>query len=104
MSTSDAPGIPGVFIIFFVIVVVIAVTGAIVRAVTLARGGLNPVVAKEQLEVRLAENLKSAATAAPSGPAKAIEERLAELDDLHDRGIITAEERAAGRAKIIAGD
>jgi hypothetical protein len=32
------------------------------------------------------------------------EERLSELDDLYQRGVITVEERAAGRAKVIGGD
>jgi hypothetical protein len=92
------------FVIFAVIVVAIAIGTAIWRAVVLSRGGLNPVVAKEQLEAQLARNLRDTATATSGQPAKSIEERLAELDDLSERGIITAEERAAGRAKIIGGD
>ena len=104
MPTSNAPGIPAGFIVLFVIVASIAVGGAIWRAVVLSRGGLNPMVAKEQLEVRLAQSLKNAATSAPGQPAKTIEERLTELDDLYERGVISAEELAAGRAKVIGGD
>jgi hypothetical protein len=37
----------------------------------------------------------------PSPPRKSIEERLAELDDLHQRGIISDEELKDGRAKAI---
>jgi hypothetical protein len=102
VPTSSASGIPSGFIVLFVIFALIAVGVGIWRAVTLAKGGLNPVVAKEQLEARLARNLQSAAPA-PGQPAKTIEERLAELDDLHERGVITADELAAGRAKIIGG-
>jgi membrane protease subunit (stomatin/prohibitin family) len=101
---STAPGFPTGFIVLFVIVAIVAVGGAIWRAVILSRGGLNPLVAKEQLEVQLAKNLQGSATAASSQPAKTIEERLAELNELHERGIITAAELAAGRAKVIGGD
>jgi hypothetical protein len=103
VPTSDTPGFPTGFIVLFVIVALIAVGGAIWRAVVLSRGGLNPMVAKEQLEVRLAQSLKGACTPAAGQPAKTIEERLAELDDLHVRGVITAEELAVGRAKVIGG-
>lgn len=104
MPTSNAPGFPSGFIVLFVIVAIIAVGGAIWRAVVLSRGGLNPFVAKEQLEAQLARNLRNAAPSTSAQPLKTTEERLAELDDLHERGLITAEERAAGRAKIIGGD
>jgi hypothetical protein len=90
--------------VLFVIVALIAVGGAIWRAVVLTKGGLNPMVAKEQLEVQLAQSLRNAAMPASGQPAKTIEERLAELDDLHERGVITAEEFAGGRAKVIGGD
>ena len=104
---TDAPGIPGIFIAWFVIVGIVMLIGigsAIWRARTLHRGGLNPFVAKEQLEVQLAQNLRDAGTSRHAHHAKSMEERLAELDDLHERGVISAEERAAGRAKIIGGD
>ena len=104
MPTSGSPGFPTGFIVLFVIVALIAVGGAIWRAVVLYRGGLNPMVAKEQLEARLAQSLKSGAAPVSGQPAKTVEERLAELDDLRERGVITAEERAAGRAKVIGGD
>jgi len=41
---------------------------------------------------------------APPPVEKTIEQRLAEIDDLRNRGVITAEEHSAGRAKIISGD
>ena len=103
MPTSDTPGIPSAFIALFVIVAIIAVGGAIWRAVVLSRGGLNPFVAKEQLEAQLAQNLRNAAPPTSAQPVKATEERLTELDDLYKRGVITADERVAGRAKIIGG-
>jgi hypothetical protein len=96
-----------VFVIMMIIVVggvILSVANAIWRARVLSRGGLNPFVAKEQLEVQLTNNLRNNAAPPPAPPAKTIEERLVELDDLHERGVITDEERAAGRAKIIGGD
>jgi len=103
VPTSSAPGFPTGFIVLFVIFALIAVGGAIWRAVVLRKGGLNPMVAKEQLEVRLAQSLRNAATPTSGQPPRTIEQRLAELDDLSARGVITAEELAAGRAKVIGG-
>jgi hypothetical protein len=97
---GGSTGIPGWFIALFVIVAIFIVATAIWRFSVLRSGGLNPFVAQEQLEVKLNQTLTPAP---PSPDAKSIEERLAELDDLHNRGVITAGELSAGRAKIIAG-
>ncbi len=99
-------GIPGWFIAILVImiaIVVIMIVIAVGRAIwgysVLKSGGLNPFVAHEQIEARLNQTL-----AAPSpSPGTSIEQRLAELEDLHARGVITDEELAAGRTKVIAG-
>jgi hypothetical protein len=48
--------------------------GAIWRAVILHKSGLNPFVAKEQLEARLAQSLRNAAPPASDQPAKTIED------------------------------
>ena len=102
MPTSGSPGFPTGFIVLFVIVALIAVGGAIWRAVVLYRGGLNPMVAKSQ-EARLAQSLKSGAAPVSGQPAKTVEERLAELDDLRERGVITAEERTARAVRRSSG-
>jgi hypothetical protein len=96
---GGTPGIPGWFIALFVIVLIGAIGGAIWRATVLRSGGLNPFVAREQLEAKLNQTL----TPPPPVQEKSLEQRLAELDDLHSRGVITAEELSAGRAKLIAG-
>jgi hypothetical protein len=101
VPADPSPGIPSAFIAIFVIVLILGIASTIWRYTVLRRGGLNPFVAKEQLEARLAQSLSQQPTAAP---AKTIEERLAELIDLHERGVISDEELAAGRAKVIAGD
>jgi hypothetical protein len=97
---GGSTGFPSWFIALFVIVAIFIVATAIWRFSVLRSGGLNPVVAREQLEVKLNQSLTPAP---PPADAKSIEERLAELDDLHNRGVITADELSAGRAKIIAG-
>jgi hypothetical protein len=115
---GGSPGIPGWFIAIFVIAALVGVGTSIWRYSVLRRGGLNPLVAREQLEARLNQSLTTppappmpapppppmAAPPPPPAPARSIEQRLAELGDLHARGVITDDELAAGRAKIIAGD
>jgi hypothetical protein len=100
---SPDGGIPGWFIALFVLVAIAGVGTTIWRMSVLRSGGLNPFVAKEQLEARLNQRLEMEE---PSQAAteRSIEERLAELEDLHERGVISAAELAAGRANIIAGD
>jgi hypothetical protein len=97
---GGSPGIPGWFIALFVIIAVAGIGTAIWRFSVLRSGGLNPFVAKEQLEVRLNQTL----TAPRQTAGNSIEQRLAELNDLHTRGVISDDELTAGRAKIIAGD
>lgn len=104
MPGPTSPGIPGWFIALAVIVGLIGLGGAIWRFAILRNGGLNPFVAEEQLEVQLSRHLKDAATPTSEHSEKTIEGRLAELDDLRERGVITAEERAAARAKILGGN
>jgi hypothetical protein len=96
---GNSQGIPGWFIFFFVVAAIGAIGSAIWRFSVLRSGGLNPFVAKEQLEARLAQSQFME----PASPDKTIEERLAEIDDLLDRGVISVQEHDAARAKIIAG-
>jgi hypothetical protein len=98
---AGGTGFPGWFIALFVMMGILIVGSSIWRFSVLRSGGLNPFVAREQLEARLnqSEMLKP-----PSAAEKSMEQRLAELDDLYQRGVITEAERAAGRAKIITGD
>jgi hypothetical protein len=83
-------------------VVAVIVAGWIVVAVVIVRNrrvfqqaGIDPTTARSQLAVRL---IRGQAAARP--PAAS---RLAELDDLRNRGLITPEEYATRRAEIIAG-
>ena len=97
---GGSPGIPDWFIAIFVVFAVIGVGSAIWRFSVLRRGGLNPFVAREQIEAGLARSQ----LLQPPPAEKSKEQRLAEIDDLYHRGVITAEERTAGRARIILAD
>ena len=94
MPTSDTPGVPAWFIALWVLMGVFLLIGiglAIWHASVLRKGGLNPLIAEEQLKVQLAQNLRNAAAPTSGQPAKTTEERLAELEVLYERGVITAE-------------
>jgi hypothetical protein len=97
---GGSPGFPSWFIAVFVIVAIAGIGTSIWRFSVLRSGGLNPFVAREQLEAKLNQSLTPAT---PPPDARSIEDRLSELDDLHNRGVITADELSTGRAKIIAG-
>jgi hypothetical protein len=97
---SPSPGIPGPFIALFVIFAIVGVGSAIWRFSVLRRGGLNPFVATEQIEAKLAQSR----LLQPPPTETTKEQRLAEIDDLYQRGVISADEHVAGRAKIISGD
>lgn len=111
MPTSDTSGVPTWIPVVFVVLAVLVGIGFLIgigstirRASILRKAGLSPMFAREQLEAQLAQNLQNAAAPTSGQPAKTIEERLAELEALYERGVITAEELAAGRAKVIGGD
>lgn len=86
------------------LLMVFAVVRAIVyggrRRKILRDAGLSPMMAPVQMEARLAN---SALLAPADSLAKTVEERLAELESLHGRGLISAEELHDARAKILAG-
>jgi len=79
-----------VFAVFFVFVLASIATAFVRNRRVLRDSGLDPMTAQAQLAARLAQGPLGA-------PAQSLEQRLAELDDLHRRGLITAEEHAEGR-------
>ena len=109
------PGMPAgmtaaivVFGIFFVGVIVAMVALSVHRFRKAKSQGIDLLTVDQDLAARLmqSEMLRPAdgtAGAAAGGAAKSVEERLRELDDLHERGVISAEERAEARAKILGG-
>ena len=113
------PGMPAgmtaaivVFGIFFVGVVVTMVALSVHRYRKAKSQGIDLLTVDQDLAARLmqSEMLRpadgtagAAAGGAAGGAAKSVEERLRELDDLHERGVISADERAEARAKILGG-
>jgi len=115
-NTLD-PGMPAgmtaaivVFGILFVGVIVAMVALSVHRYRKAKSQGIDLLTVDQDLAARLmqSEMLRpadgtagAAAGGAAGGAAKSVEERLRELDDLHERGVISAEERAEARAKIL---
>jgi hypothetical protein len=80
----------GVFAVIFVLAVAFSARTALRSRKILRDHGLDPYAAQAEIAVRLAQG--------PLGtPAKGLEHRLVELDDLHRRGLISGEEHSAAR-------
>ncbi len=83
-----------VFALFFVFVLVMIVRTMVRSRKVLRDAGLDPMAADAEIAVRLARG--------PLGsPAPGLEQRLAELDDLHRRGVITPAEHEAARRNAL---
>jgi hypothetical protein len=85
----------GVVALFVLTVVVIVVVSAVRSRRVLRESGLDPLAAPAQIAARLAHGLLGA-------QQKSLEQRLAELDDLHRRGVITTAEHDAARTAALA--
>lgn len=83
----------GVVVLGFVAVVVLVVLN-VVRA---RRNGISPLTSQTDLAARL---LQSRALQ----PERSLDDRLAELDDLARRGVISADEHRDARAAVLRGD
>jgi hypothetical protein len=99
MSAAENPAMFKVFftvIPVFIGVVFVFVVYSLVRnwRVMKARG-VDPITAQAEIAARMAKGK------IVEGPS--IEERLAELDDLRSRGIISDTEHADGRRRILGG-
>lgn len=110
----------GGFGALFLVVVILIVAGVIFTIVVNARkyrvlkdAGVDPLTVDAQLAAKLLANPALAPVVAVSGadePAvpytdlapRTIEQRLADVDDLHARGVISDDERRAARASILA--
>jgi hypothetical protein len=87
----------GVVALFILAVLVMVVLAAVRSRRVLRESGLDPLAAHAQLAVRLADG--------PLGTARRpLEQRLADLDDLRRRGVITAEEHGAARSAALSDD
>jgi hypothetical protein len=95
-------GIPTALLVFFVVVFALVVAGFVLTGYVFVRNrralrevGLDPFTAGAQLTGKLMGSPLLA-------PAKTLEQRLAELDDLHARGVISDAEHTSGRAAALA--
>jgi hypothetical protein len=88
------------FVAFGVFTVAVIVGMVVVwrkNARALRAGGLDPLTAEAQLVTRVANSQMLAPAAQPA----TLEQRLAEVDDLARRGVISADELSAARARIL---
>jgi uncharacterized membrane protein len=104
MRHDGAMDLMGVgFATFFGIVVLFIIAVAVVMVVMISR---NAAKARELGHDPLTMQTELAARAMDSellAPRPRLEARLAELDDLHARGVIPADEHAKARAEVLAG-
>jgi hypothetical protein len=74
-----------------------AVTSAVRSRQVLRDSGLDPLAAHAQIAARLAQGPLAT-------PVRSLEQRLAELDDLHRRGVISDSEHGDARRAALAGE
>lgn len=106
------PGIPpvfGVFLGLFIVVFVVAVGFIVYVSIrkyrVIKKAGYDPLTVDAALAAKVLDSdmLRSSNAAGNAAPAASREERLAEVDALHARGVISDDERAAARAATLAG-
>jgi cytochrome c-type biogenesis protein CcmH/NrfG len=102
LADGPSAGAPTWFVAFFIICAVAALIGAGFRLLAAARrykvyrrAGLSPLTHNAQIEAKIAQ-------ARFKTESKSVEQRLTELDDLCQRGVISDSERAQARARILA--
>ena len=95
--SPSGTGFETAFVVVFVVVGLLVLAGfafvayAATRSARAARrAGIDPFTSEAQLIAQ-----------AVSGHGRSLEQRLAELDDLHRRGVISSEEHAAARARAL---
>jgi hypothetical protein len=82
---------------FILVVFVVVVTSAVRSRKVLRDSGLDPLAAHAQIAARLAQGPLAT-------PSKGLEQRLAELDDLHRRGVISNAELEGARRAALEGE
>jgi len=102
-----APAFPPFFIVFFVIFGIVFVTSivvAVVRAKRVVDAGHNPLTLQTDLELKVLDSAALAPGTAPAAAAtgESVEVKLQKLNDLHAQKLISDDELAAARAKILA--
>lgn len=110
------PGFPaafsGIFAVFFIIALIglaVSVYIGIRKYAVIKKAGHDPLTVDAALAAKVlnSDMLRPAPgpglAAGDVAPAKSLEERLSEIDDLHARQVISDDERTAARAAILGG-
>jgi len=84
----------GIVVFLMVIGVATMIVVAVYRAKRMADRGQNPLTMQEDIAYQAMQSQTLA-------PTKTLEQRLAELDDLHRRGVISDDEHRAARAEAL---
>jgi hypothetical protein len=100
---DTGPDLSGVFVLFgllFAAVVIFMIVTVVRRWNVAKKAGYDPLAMDTQIAAQIGQSaLLRRPDAAPERPS--IEQRLAELDDLHARGVISDVEHVAARAKAL---
>ena len=101
-SDGTFSGLFGVFIVIFVLAIAFAIVRAVMNTKKMVDAGQNPLTLQTDIELAALKSqaLAPAATTVTASSAT-VEQKLAQLDDLHARKIITDEELAASRLKVL---
>lgn len=108
----DTSGMAAGFSIVFTLAILAVVAGiafsifvAVRKYRVIKRSGHDPftVDAAVAAKVLNSDLLRPGTAVDDAAPAKSLEQRLAEVDELHARGVISDGERVAARAAILAG-
>ncbi|MGN8550954.1 UNVERIFIED_CONTAM: SHOCT domain-containing protein [Microbacterium sp. SLM126] len=106
------PGIFGGFSVIFAVFVVVVLVGiglsvyiGIRKYMLIKQAGHDPFTVDAALAAKVLNSdvLRPGTAVDDAAPAKSLEQRLADIDALHERGVISDDERAFARAAILAG-
>lgn len=115
---GDDPGVPmpdvgsapasfsaifGIMIALVVIGIGFSVVIAIRKYLILKDAGTDPFTVDAAVAAKVLKSDMLRSERPQTDPQRTVEQRLAELDDLHARGVISAEERQTARAEILRG-
>lgn len=99
---SGMAGVMGLFAVIFVGIVVFGIVVSVRKYRVLKDAGIDPLAVDATIAAKVIKS-GALAPASTATPAKTLEERLRELDDLRARGVITEDEHREARAAALRG-
>ncbi|MGB3730745.1 SHOCT domain-containing protein [Microbacterium sp.] len=104
-TVQQMNGLMALFGVVFAAVVIFMIISGVRKWKAAKDAGYDPLAMDTQIAAQLgrSELLRPAGATGADASQKSIEERLAELDDLHARGVISDAEHAAARARTLEG-